>query len=286
MMIGSLGVVFGDIDTSVLYAMQTALHDSPVAPPDRTVVLGITAMLVWALILVVAVLYVRLLMRADNDGDGGLLALVGLLRRNAHGRALTTVTLLGVLGAAMFLGDSVITPAISVLSAVEGLALVGPGLAGAAVPIAVAILAALFAVQRFGTAAVGRWFGPVMAMWFTAICVLGAVSLARFPAALTALSPHWIVLFAAAHPLGALTALGSVVLAVTGAESLYADMGHFGRTAVTRSWFAVVLPALLVCYLGQAALVLRDPAPPSTLCSCSHPARRGSRWWCWRPWRP
>ena len=265
LLLGALGVVFGDIGTSPLYAFTTVLSDGAKGPARLTpeLVYGMTSTVIWSMVLVVSLLYVRLLLRADNDGEGGLLSLLALLRRTADGgraRSLAVLTVVAALGAAMFLGDSVITPAISVLSAAEGLEVADPGLAHLVVPMALVVLAALFVVQQFGTGSIGRFFGPVMVLWFAALTVLGAVSIARHPGVLQALSPHWIVRYVATEPLTAFLSLGAVVLAFTGAEALYADLGHFGREAIARAWSFVVLPALVVAYLGQAAAVAADPA--------------------------
>lgn len=267
LVLGAIGVVFGDIGTSPLYAFTTVLADGAKGPAKLgpELVYGMTSTVIWSMVLVVSLLYVRLLLRADNDGEGGLLALLGLVRRTpGRGRRrLAVLSVVAALGAAMFLGDSVITPAISVLSAAEGLEVADPGLARAVVPMALVVLAVLFVVQRFGTGRIGRFFGPVMVLWFAAITVLGAISIAHHPAVLQALSPHWIVRFVASEPLTAFLSLGAVVLAFTGAEALYADLGHFGRHAIARAWTFVVLPALVVAYLGQAAAVAADPGRAS-----------------------
>ncbi|WP_353827285.1 KUP/HAK/KT family potassium transporter [Agromyces sp. SYSU T0242] len=253
--IGALGVVFGDIGTSPLYALSAAL--APAGKVETETVYGVTSMVVWSITLVVSVLYVGVLMRFDNDGEGGLLALLAQVRRARPSvRMRTIATVVAILGAAMFLGDSMITPAISVLSAVEGLTTISPDLGALVVPLTVAILVGLFAVQRFGTSRIGRVFGPVMLAWFGLLAVLGGFAIARGPEVLVALSPHWIVLLVAEHPWTAFLALGGVVLAITGAEALFADMGHFGRRPVTIAWLAVVFPCLLVAYLGQAAAVI------------------------------
>jgi KUP system potassium uptake protein len=235
--IAAMGVVFGDIGTSPLYAATTTFSvGGRGSGPSPEYVYGSTATIIYALTLVVTVLYVRFLMRADNDGEGGLLALFGLLRRSSlRSRTIAAFTFIAMIGAAMFLGDSVVTPAISVLSAVEGLEVVQPGLAALVLPIALVILVGLFAIQRFGTNRIGRLFGPVMVVWFVVLAVTGVVSILRDPAVLQALSPHWVVLFFIDQPKTAFLALGAVVLAVTGAEALYADLGHFGRKAITRA---------------------------------------------------
>ncbi|MDY7540800.1 MULTISPECIES: KUP/HAK/KT family potassium transporter [unclassified Cryobacterium] len=261
-MIAAMGVVFGDIGTSPLYAATTTFDAGrfDVSGPSAEYVYGSTATIVYALTLVVTILYVRFLIRADNRGEGGLLALFGLLRRSGlKARTLTTFTIVAMLGAAMFLGDSVITPAISVLSAVEGLEVIQPTLSALVVPIAVVILLGVFAIQRFGTRTIGRLFGPIMLLWFLVLAVTGGASILEDPAVLQALSPHWVVLFFIDQPGTAFFALGAIVLAVTGAEALYADLGHFGRQAITRAWMWVVFPALVLNYLGQASLALRHP---------------------------
>lgn len=261
-MVGALGVVFGDIGTSPLYAASAVVATAQGAGVgiDRTFVFGMTSTILWSLTLVVSVLYVRLFLRADNEGEGGLLALLGLLRRRLGGhRAATAFTVLGMLGAAMFLGDSVITPAISVLSAVEGLEVVEPSLARLVVPLALVILAGLFLVERFGTGTIGRLFGPVMVVWFAVIAACGVRGVVETPQILQSVSPHWVVLFFLDHPGPAFLSLGAVVLAVTGAEALYADLGHFGRRAIARAWACVVFPALALSYLGQAGHMLEAP---------------------------
>jgi KUP system potassium uptake protein len=262
-----MGIVFGDIGTSPLYAASTTFGAAGAAKtgPSADYVLGSTSAIIYSLILVVTVLYVRFLMRADNKGEGGLLALFGLLRRSKlTPRTLAVFTVVAMVGAAMFLGDSVITPAISVLSAVEGLEVVQPGLAKIVVPIAVVILIGVFALQRFGTNAIGRLFGPIMLLWFLVLAVTGVASILHDPMALQALSPHWVILFFIQQPSTAFLALGAIVLAVTGAEALYADLGHFGRAAITRAWLWVVFPALVLNYLGQASLAIRHPADAAT----------------------
>ena len=261
--IAAMGIVFGDIGTSPLYAASTTFgaSGSPASGPSSEYVYGSTATIIYSLTLVVTVLYVRFLMRADNRGEGGLLALFGLLRRSTlKARTLGVLTVVAMFGAAMFLGDSVITPAISVLSAVEGLEVIRPELSSLVVPIALAILVGVFALQRFGTRAIGRLFGPIMLLWFIVLALTGVGSIVQHPAVLQALSPHWVILFFVNQPRIAFFALGAIVLAVTGAEALYADLGHFGRKAITRAWLLVVFPALVLNYLGQASLAVRHPA--------------------------
>ena len=258
LLLGALGVVFGDIGTSPLYAFRSILGEA--SRPDETTVLGMTSLVIWSLVLVVSVLYVGMLLKADNDGEGGLLALLGLLRRSGLGaRRTLVVSIVGMAGAAMFLGDSVITPAISVLSASEGLQVASPSLGRLVLPLAVLLLAGVFVLQRVGSGAIGRFYGPVMVVWFAVLAVGGAVAVAGNPHAFLALSPTSAVRFAAADPRTAFLCLGSVVLAVTGAEALYADLGHFGRPAIARTWLWVVFPALVLAYLGECARVLENP---------------------------
>lgn len=255
-LVGALGVVFGDIGTSPLYAMRAALGE--VHPLDATTVYGLTSTVIWSMLAVVTGLYVGLLLRADNQGEGGLLALVGLLRRSPRGRVVSLATTLGMLGAALFLGDSVITPAISVLSASEGLEVVDPALKAVVLPIALGLLVGVFLLQRRGSGGIGRVYGPVMVVWFATLAAGGAYALVQHPSALQALSPSYAVRFFLDDPLVAFLSLGSVVLAVTGAEALYADLAHFGRAAISRSWLLIVFPALVIAYLGEAGTVVSD----------------------------
>jgi len=257
MVLGALGVVFGDIGTSPLYAMRTVLGESDHLTTD--IVYGMTSTVIWSMVLVVSMLYVGLLLRTDNDGEGGLLALVALLRRTVGGHRAAAVSVLGMVGAAMFLGDSVITPAISVLSASEGLEVASPSLKVAVIPIALVLLTGVFVVQRFGSGRIGRFYGPIMLVWFLVIAAGGVGAIVSGPGALQALSPHWAVNYFVTEPRTAFLSLGSVVLAVTGAEALYADLGHFGRPAITRAWLFVVFPALVLAYIGEAAEVVRNP---------------------------
>ncbi len=263
--VGALGVVFGDIGTSPIYTLQTVFNpaDPHPVPVSTANVYGVVSLVFWSVMIIVTVTYVLLAMRADNDGEGGIMALITLLRRwgrQRGRRAAVVLAGLGIFGAALFFGDSMITPAISVLSAVEGLKVVEPSLDKLVVPITAVIIVALFLVQRRGTAAVGRVFGPVMIAWFTAIGAFGVVGIADNPAILKALSPTYALGFMVGHFGIAFFALAAVVLAVTGAEALYADMGHFGRRAITRGWLALVFPACVLSYFGQGALILKDPA--------------------------
>jgi KUP system potassium uptake protein len=261
--VAALGVVFGDIGTSPLYALQTVFSiDGGIVRPTQADVYGVISLMFWSPTIVVSIKYVTILMRADNNGEGGVMALAALAQRLYASRAGRTASLLiiGIVGVSLFYGDSVITPAMSVLSAVEGLNVAVPGIGHLAVPIAAVILTGLFAVQRFGTGRVGRLFGPVMLLWFAVLAVAGLSGLARHPSVLLGLSPTYAVAFVVAHPVLTFVAMGAVVLVITGAEALYADMGHFGRAPIRRSWFFVVFPALMLNYLGQAALVLQDPS--------------------------
>jgi KUP system potassium uptake protein len=260
--LGALGVVFGDIGTSPLYAIQTVFsidHNMVKTTPGD--VFGVISLVFWSITVVVSIKYVVFILRADNDGEGGVMALAALARTSvrAGGRRFAFVMVLGVLGASLFYGDSVITPAISVMSAIEGLSVPAPGLGQLVVPIGAVIITGLFVVQRFGTHLVGRFFGPVMVLWFAVLGVLGLGQVARNPSILKGLSPSYAVLFVLDHPFVAFVAMGAVVLSITGAEALYADMGHFGRAPIRRAWFIVVFPCLTLNYLGQGALLLADP---------------------------
>jgi len=258
--LGSIGVVFGDIGTSPLYAFREAVTDAAHgAPVTRIMVLGVLSLILWALFIVVTTKYVLLLLRADNAGEGGTLSLMALGQR-ALGRRSWFLLALGVIGASMFLGDSMITPAISVLSAVEGLKLAAPALEHYVVPLTVLILVALFAVQSRGTAMVASAFGPVMVVWFATLGVLGLVHLVDDPSVLAAINPLYAVEFLLSHGTIGLVTLGAVFLAVTGGEALYADLGHFGRKPIQAGWLYFVLPSLLVNYFGQGALILSNPA--------------------------
>jgi KUP system potassium uptake protein len=259
--LGALGVVFGDIGTSPLYALKQTFSDTRGLTPDPGSVYGVLSLVFWTITIVVSIKYVSLVTRADNDGEGGTMALISLIQRLKGLSARTKWFLigLGVLGAALFFGDGMITPAISVLGAVEGLEVAGPGLAEWVVPIAIVLLCGLFFFQRFGTAAVGKAFGPVMLLWFLVIGVLGLVHVIAQPGILRALSPTYAIEFFLGDTLTAFLSLGSVVLAITGSEALYADIGHFGRRPIRNAWFALVFPALILNYFGQGAVVLSDP---------------------------
>jgi KUP system potassium uptake protein len=256
----ALGVVFGDIGTSPLYALRETFAGAHPLPIDQTQVFGVLSLIFWSMMLVVTVKYIIILTRADNKGEGGSLALLALVSRKAQLRWSTGIVLLGVFACALFYGDSMITPAISVLSAVEGLTVVQARLTPVVVPVAVALLVFLFLIQRTGTARVGALFGPVVVIYFSALAVLGAVSVARHPDILWALNPWYAVNFFLIDKWLGFLALGSVVLAVTGTEALYADMGHFGRKPIRNAWTFFVMPALMLNYMGQGALLLADPA--------------------------
>jgi KUP system potassium uptake protein len=257
----ALGIVYGDIGTSPLYTFSVALKATGHSEPTPGDVLGIVSLTFWALLLMVSLKYVVFVLRADNDGEGGILALLALVATDkiADGARISVLVLLGVIGAALLYGDGVITPAISVLSAMEGLKLVTPSFSGLIVPVTLAILVALFAIQCRGTASIGRLFGPVMVVWFVAIAVLGMVNIWKAPAIAEALNPLEAARFLTADPALSVAVTGAVFLALTGGEALYADMGHVGAMAIRRAWFGLVLPALLLCYFGQGALVLIDP---------------------------
>jgi KUP system potassium uptake protein len=258
--LGALGVVFGDIGTSPLYTEQVVFTAHKAAATTSAAgVYGIVSLIFWALVVVVCVKYAGFIMRAHNRGDGGILALTALIRRCKVSQGALLVTL-GIFGASLFLGDGMITPAISVLSAVGGLKVATPGLAHLVVPISLAILLSLFVVQRWGTGAVGALFGPVMLLWFTVLAVLGGREVALHPGVLQGLSPTYGVQFFVDHGGAAFLTLGAVVLAVTGAEALYADRGHFGTGPIRLSWYAVVFPGVLLSYLGQAALIRAHPS--------------------------
>ena len=260
-LLGVLGVVYGDIGTSPLYAFKASLDHFKADGIVQWEVLGILSMIFWALVLIVTVKYVLLVMRADNRGEGGIIALMVLAQRVAAGvRMRNILALVGISGACLFFGDGVITPAISVLSAVEGLEVSAAGLDQFVLPISAVVIVVLFALQWKGTASVGRVFGPVMALWFTVIGLLGLVQVAMNPTVLLAFSPHYAIDLIRQQQWVAFFALGAVVLAVTGAEALYADMGHFGRQPIRLAWLFYVLPSLVLNYFGQGALVLADPA--------------------------
>jgi KUP system potassium uptake protein len=259
--LGALGIVYGDIGTSPLYALREALRATD-APVSETSVFGLLSLIFWSLLLVVTVKYIVIVLRADNRGEGGILAVGALILQDANisRRLGASVVALSIAGAALFYGDCLLTPAISVLSAVEGLTVSAPSLQALVVPVTIFILIALFLIQSRGTGRVGAFFGPIMALWFTVLGALGAIEIAGNPAVLAAADPRYGIVFLAHHTTVGLVVLAAVFLAVTGAEALYADMGHFGRLPMRLAWFALVMPALLLNYFGQGALLLRDPA--------------------------
>src|SRR5579871_4818612 len=260
--LGALGVVFGDIGTSPIYAMRESVHATGGAMPGRLAVMGALSAIIWALILVVTIKYVVLIMRADNEGEGGVLALAALAHRShkLKRRVKNVIGVAAILGLALFFGDGMLTPAISVLSAVEGLGVETQTLQPFILPLSLAILIGLFAIQSRGTARIGRLFGPVMVVWFIVLAILGVRGILQAPRVLFALNPYYAVALFQHAPWTAFVALGAVVLAVTGCEALYADMGHFGKGPIRNAWVWFVLPALLVNYMGQGAELLRSPS--------------------------
>jgi KUP system potassium uptake protein len=262
LLIGAIGVVYGDIGTSPLYTLRQCfggLHPLALSPAH---ILGVLSIIFWSLVIIVTLKYVALILRADNRGEGGILALTALVTRglDAQPRRRWWLLLFGIVGAAMFYGDGMITPAISVLGAIEGLEVLTPRLHAFVLPLALGIITALFMIQRTGTARVGAFFGPVMVIWFAALAVLGLGQIIEQPAVLAAINPAHAIVFIVQSPRAAFLALGAVVLAVTGTEALYADMGHFGRSPIRRAWLGFVMPALVLNYFGQGALLLADPA--------------------------
>lgn len=260
LLVGAIGIVFGDIGTSPLYALKEIFnghHPIPVTPEN---ILGVLSLVFWSIMLLVSLKYVAIIMRADNKGEGGSLALLALITDRAKNSGLSwSVTMMGIFAAALFYGDSMITPAISVLSAVEGLELITPALKPYVLPLTTVVLTVLFAIQRRGTGAVGQVFGPIMVLWFAVLGIFGLLEILHQPEVLVALNPLYGLRFTIAHPTLAFLALGSVVLAVTGGEALYSDMGHFGRQPIKLAWFSFVLPALVLNYFGQGALLLIQP---------------------------
>jgi KUP system potassium uptake protein len=261
-LVSVMGVVYGDIGTSPLYTMKASLtHFAEGGVLKASDVLGVTSLVIWSLFLIVTVKYVAIVTRADNKGEGGILALMVLATRALPvGRLRRVATMIGIAGASLFVGDGAITPAISVLSAIEGLEVVNPALHAYVVPLSVFVLIGVFAVQYRGTGTVGIVYGPITAVWFAVLAVLGVLEILRTPMILAAVSPTYGVWFFVSHPLESFIALGAIVLAVTGAEALYADMGHFGRKPIVQAWLFYVLPALALNYIGQGALLLHDPS--------------------------
>ena len=265
MMLAAIGVVFGDIGTSPLYALKECFDPQHGIPFSPEALFGVIAMMIWSLILIVTFKYVLFVMRADNKGEGGVLSLMALALRSfdSKSKSYFFLMILGMLGACMLLGESVITPAISVLSAVEGIEIAAPGLHKFIIPISLVILVALFMIQKYGTAAVGNLFGPVTLTWFITLAALGVVNIGAAPQIIGAINPMYAVQFVLDHPTTAYIVMGAVVLVVTGVEALYLDMGHFGRNPVRYAWLIVVLPSLLINYLGQGALLLSNPEAAS-----------------------
>ncbi len=258
--LAAIGIVYGDIGTSPLYTMREVFHGSHGLPLTADNILSVLSLIFWSLMIIVSLKYVLFIMRADNRGEGGIMALIALTRQQNHSPTVRRVLMgLGIFGAALFYGDGVITPAISVLSAVEGLEVAAPVLKPYVVPITILVLVGLFMFQRKGTASVGALFGPVMVLWFLVLAGLGIWNILAQPAVLQALNPIYAISFFAAHGWHAFLAMGAVVLALTGAEALYADMGHFGRKPISAAWFWFVLPALMLNYLGQGAELMADP---------------------------
>ena len=274
--LGALGVVYGDIGTSPLYALKEVFHGGHVQATHDNI-LGVLSLIFWTMTIIVSLKYVLLVLRADNNGEGGLIAMLALATmavkdRPRLRRALMTV---GLFGTAIFYGDGVITPAISVLSAVEGLEVVAPALHSAVIPITLVVLTLLFAVQRFGTGGIGKAFGPVTLVWFVTLIALGVPHVVGNPHVLLALNPLYAFGFFVAQPLVAFIGLGAVVLVVTGGEALYADLGHFGKLPIRIAWYGLVMPALVVNYFGQGAMLLDDPAAVASTTSGS-PAHLGA----------
>ncbi len=261
MALAALGVVYGDIGTSPLYAVKEVFAGNHPIPATAANIYGSLSLFFWALVIIVSIKYVIFIMRADNRGEGGIMAMIALALHDAQGKPLQMklIMIVGILGAAMFYGDGMVTPAMSVLSAVEGLEVATPAFKPFVIPLTMCVLFGLFFVQRRGTAVVGAFFGPIMVLWFSTLAVLGLYSIVEHPAILTALNPLYGLDFLLSNKALALVAMGNVVLAVTGAEALYADMGHFGRKPIQRAWFAFVLPALVLNYFGQGALILAEP---------------------------
>lgn len=257
---GAIGIIYGDIGTSPLYAFQAAFNDVFGLSTNRDEVLGLLSLFIWTLVLVVTVKYIVVIMRADNEGEGGTLALGVLALRYVQQRHRVVVIAISMLAISLFAADGILTPSISVLSAIEGLSMVVPGVSSFEDDIALAILAVLFLAQRFGTGKIGHVFGPIMVLWFAAIAALGVRAIIGNPEVLAAINPLYAAELVVRHPLLTFVLLGAVTLAITGVEALYADMGHFGRRPIAASWLVVVLPALTLCYLGQGALVLENPS--------------------------
>lgn len=286
--IAAIGVVFGDIGTSPLYSLKEAFSPAHGIPLTPSAILGVISLLFWAIILVVGIKYVLFVMRADNNGEGGVLALMALSLRplNPKSRITGLMMALGIFGACMFYGDAVITPAISVMSAVEGLEVATPQLSHLVLPITIVILIALFWIQRHGTATVGKLFGPIMVLWFVTIAALGIYHIARAPMIVSAINPYYAFSFMSEHVLLAYVVLGSVVLVLTGAEALYADMGHFGAKPIRLAAYVLVMPSLVLNYFGQARCCCSIRRRSKIRSSCSRRNGRRCRSWCCPRSRP
>ena len=257
--LAAIGVVYGDIGTSPLYTFKECFSPHVGLAPSQAVIFGFLSLITWALIIVVSIKYLAFVLRADNRGEGGILTLMSLAGRNTYAGMTTALLVLGLIGGGFFYGEVVITPAMSVLSALEGLSVATPILTPYILPAAVIMLTALFMIQKHGTGSMGKMFGPIMLIWFVSLGTLGAISIFKNPQVLAALHPHWAIQFFIDHKMVAFFSLGSVVLSITGVEALYADMGHFGKFPIQLAWFTVALPALLLSYYGQGALLLSDP---------------------------
>ena len=257
--LAAIGVVYGDIGTSPLYTFKECFSPHVGLAPSQAVIFGFLSLITWALIIVVSIKYLAFVLRADNRGEGGILTLMSLAGRNTYAGMTTALLVLGLIGGGFFYGEVVITPAMSVLSALEGLSVATPILTPYILPAAVIVLTALFMIQKHGTGSMGKMFGPIMLIWFVSLGTLGAISIFKNPQVLAALHPHWAIQFFIDHKMVAFFSLGSVVLSITGVEALYADMGHFGKFPIQLAWFSVALPALLLNYYGQGALLLSDP---------------------------
>ena len=265
--LGALGIVFGDIGTSPLYALQAAFgNKTHLLAINSLNVLGIISLIIWSIILVVSIKFLTFIMRADNEGEGGIMALVALVKSHNFSKKHTWILIfLGLIGVSLFYGDGAITPAISVMSAVEGLKVVEPNYSFLVIPIVLTIIIALFSIQRFGTSFVGKLFGPIMMVWFLTISLGGIWQIAQYPKILLSLSPLSAVNFIISNPIVAFVSMTAVILAITGVEALYADLGHFGRRPILRAWYFVVLPSLIICYMGQGALLLNKSSGASNL---------------------
>jgi len=257
--LAAIGVVYGDIGTSPLYTLRECLSGQFGFGVEREAVFGFLSLIFWLLLLVVSLKYISYVMRADNAGEGGILTLMSLAGRNTGARATAVLVIMGLIGGSFFYGEVVITPAISVMSAIEGLEIAAPSLDPFIVPLSIAVLTLLFMIQKHGTGMVGKLFAPVMLIWFATLAVLGVTGIMKNPEVLQALNPSWAVSFFVHYKTISFFALGAVVLAITGVEALYADMGHFGKMPIRIAWFIVVLPSLVLNYFGQGALLLSDP---------------------------